>query len=69
MRFVLDRAQTDVQEVKSADQWAKLAESGRLTSWVLLLCHNDGFPACLVGDERTKLAAAMVSILHIILVV
>lgn len=60
-RFVLDRAQTDIVYVATGEEWSRLSSASHLTSWVLLLCNNDGLPDCLVGDERTKLSAAVVS--------
>ncbi|XP_054287218.1 dnaJ homolog subfamily C member 10-like [Macrosteles quadrilineatus] len=58
-RFVLDRAKTEVHEIKSADNWATLTGEPGRHSWVLLLCNGQSLPDCLADDERTRLAAAL----------
>lgn len=66
VRYILEHAETSVAEVTSSDEWAALSSSAEHDSWLLLLCYSDTLPDCLYDDERTKLAASLVSLPHIV---
>lgn len=63
-RYIMENVDVNITHVLSPEDWDVLMKNKFHNSWVLMLCQSNELPSCPFGDDRTKLAAILVSSLQ-----